>query len=235
MITTSRADWAERARRLREHAMSVSAADRHASVLAPPEQYLEVGYNYRMTDLQAAVGLVQLDRLDGVVDRAPGDRGRLRQGHQRAAGSAARRGSGLGDDQLPVLLGRGRTRIRLGPGRLADRAGRGRHLGPSRHHGRAPAARLRRSRLGTVSLPVTEHLTDNTLILPLFHQMSESEQARVIDVLRAGSRGRLSREEAADPGRGQRSGARGDRSRCGPGALRHRRCGRRRHGAARDI
>ena len=31
---------------------------------------------------------------------------------------------------------------------------------------------------------MTERLTDNTLILPLFHQMSESEQARVIDVLR---------------------------------------------------
>ena len=35
------------------------------------------------------------------------------------------------------------------------------------------------------SLPNTEHLTDNTFILPLFHQMSESEQARVIDVLRS--------------------------------------------------
>ena len=31
MLTTSRGDWAERARRLREHAMSVSAADRHAA------------------------------------------------------------------------------------------------------------------------------------------------------------------------------------------------------------
>ena len=36
MITTSRPEWAARARRLREHAMSVSAADRHTSVLAPP-------------------------------------------------------------------------------------------------------------------------------------------------------------------------------------------------------
>jgi dTDP-4-amino-4,6-dideoxygalactose transaminase len=41
---------------------------------------------------------------------------------------------------------------------------------------------------GGLALPGTEHLTDNTLILPLFHQMSESEQARVIDVLRAGAR-----------------------------------------------
>jgi dTDP-4-amino-4,6-dideoxygalactose transaminase len=32
-------------------------------------------------------------------------------------------------------------------------------------------------------LPVTERLTDTTLILPLFHQLSDSEQSRVLDVL----------------------------------------------------
>ena len=69
MITTSHEDWADRARRLREHAMSVSAADRHSKVLAPPESYLEVGYNYRMTDLQAAIGLVQLSKLPEIVQR----------------------------------------------------------------------------------------------------------------------------------------------------------------------
>ena len=69
MITTSNPEWAARARRLREHAMSVSAADRHASVLAPAESYVEVGYNFRMTDLQAAVGIVQLERLPEIVAR----------------------------------------------------------------------------------------------------------------------------------------------------------------------
>ena len=49
--------------------MSVSAADRHGKVLAPAECYLEVGYNYRMTDLQAAIGLVQLSRLPEIVRR----------------------------------------------------------------------------------------------------------------------------------------------------------------------
>ena len=69
MITTSNPEWAARARQLREHAMSVSAADRHASVLAPAESYGEVGYNFRMTDLQAAVGIVQLERLPEIVAR----------------------------------------------------------------------------------------------------------------------------------------------------------------------
>ena len=69
MLTTSNGEWAARARRLREHAMSVSAADRAASVIAPPEEYSEVGFNYRMTDLQAAVGIVQLGRLPAIVAR----------------------------------------------------------------------------------------------------------------------------------------------------------------------
>ena len=86
MLTTSRADWAERARRLREHAMSVSAADRHASVLAPPESYDEVGFNFRMTDLQAAVGLVQLGRLPEMVAR----RRELAARYADAVGGSAR-------------------------------------------------------------------------------------------------------------------------------------------------
>ncbi|RXM13662.1 DegT/DnrJ/EryC1/StrS aminotransferase family protein, partial [Citrobacter sp. AAK_AS5] len=50
--------------------MSVSAAERHSSGGAPVlEQYLEVGFNFRMTDIQAAVGLVQLGRLPEVVAR----------------------------------------------------------------------------------------------------------------------------------------------------------------------
>jgi dTDP-4-amino-4,6-dideoxygalactose transaminase len=69
MLTTRNAEWAGRARQLREHAMSVSANDRHAALLAPAEEYLEVGFNYRMTDMQAAVGLVQLGRLHEAVTR----------------------------------------------------------------------------------------------------------------------------------------------------------------------
>ena len=49
--------------------MSVSAAERHATGSVRPEEYAEVGFNYRMTDLQAAVGLAQLDRLDAIIER----------------------------------------------------------------------------------------------------------------------------------------------------------------------
>ena len=76
MVTTSRADWAARARTLREHAMDVSASARHSQVLAPAERYTEVGFNFRMTDLQAAVG-------PGPAGTAAGGRGPATSARQR--------------------------------------------------------------------------------------------------------------------------------------------------------
>jgi perosamine synthetase len=58
MLVTTRPEWAARARRLREHGMNVSAAERHRSTSPVLESYVEPGFNFRMTDIQAAVGLV---------------------------------------------------------------------------------------------------------------------------------------------------------------------------------
>ena len=49
--------------------MSVSAAERHRSGVPVLEHYLETGFNFRMTDVQAAIGLVQLGRLPAMVAR----------------------------------------------------------------------------------------------------------------------------------------------------------------------
>lgn len=68
MIATSRDDYAERLKRLRQHAMSVSDRVRHAAKQVVVEDYLELGYNYRMTDIQAAVGIKQLEKLDWIVE-----------------------------------------------------------------------------------------------------------------------------------------------------------------------
>src|SRR5215467_2143536 len=69
MLTTSDQTIAARLRRLREHGMDVSAADRHRSQQPMIERYLEVGFNFRMTDVQAAIGLVQLRKLGQMVAR----------------------------------------------------------------------------------------------------------------------------------------------------------------------
>ena len=69
MLTTSDASIAARLRRLREHGMDISAADRHRSRQPVIEHYTEVGFNFRMTDIQAAIGLVQLRKLPQMVAR----------------------------------------------------------------------------------------------------------------------------------------------------------------------
>lgn len=185
MITTSRADWAARARRLREHAMSMSAADRHASVLAPPEEYLEVGFNYRMTDLQAAVGLVQLGRLPEIVDR----RRQIAAGYGKAIAEIP--GLRLVADPPYGTTNFQSCWVEVGPDYGTERDGLLAALADadiSARRGimashRQPAYATRDN--GTADLSVTEHLSDHTLILPLYHQMSDSEQARVVDALRS--------------------------------------------------
>lgn len=69
MITTPHADWAAKFKRLRQHGMSVPDTVRHKSQQVVFETHPELGYNYRMTDIQAAVGRVQLKRLPAVVMR----------------------------------------------------------------------------------------------------------------------------------------------------------------------
>jgi len=168
--------------------MSVSAAQRHTSVLAAPEQYLEVGFNFRMTDLQAAMGIVQLERLDAIVAR----RRELAAAYAKAIGELP--GLRLVADPPWGTTHFQSCWVEVGPGYGWDRDGLLAALADadiSARRGimaahRQPAYANRDT--GGLALPGTEHLTDNTLILPLFHQMSESEQARVIDVLRAGAR-----------------------------------------------
>jgi len=69
MLTTPHAAWVERARRLRQHGMSVPDTVRHSSRQVVQESYSELGYNFRMTDIQAAVGRVQLGRLPALLQQ----------------------------------------------------------------------------------------------------------------------------------------------------------------------
>lgn len=184
MITTSNPDWADRARHLREHAMSVSAADRHASVLPPAEEYTEVGFNFRMTDLQAAVGLVQLGRLPEIVARRREIAARYQRAIADIAGLRAVADPDHGTGNFQSFW------VEVGPEYPTDRDGLLEALahadisarrGIMASHRQAPYRDL----TPEAGLPVTEHLNDDTLILPVFHQLTEEDQDRVIAVLRA--------------------------------------------------
>ncbi len=69
MLTTSNPQLAEKVRLLRHHAMSLSDVSRHAADLVQFENYTELGYNYRMTDIQAAMGRVQLKKLPDSIKK----------------------------------------------------------------------------------------------------------------------------------------------------------------------
>jgi perosamine synthetase len=69
MITTSNSKWDQQFRLLRQHAMSVPDTVRHGSDRVIFESYPTIGYNYRMTDIQAAVGREQLRRLPQIIKR----------------------------------------------------------------------------------------------------------------------------------------------------------------------
>ena len=69
MLTTSRGQWDEKFRHWRQHGMSVSDAVRHDSNKVIFESYPAVGYNYRLTDIQAAVGREQLKKVTDLVKR----------------------------------------------------------------------------------------------------------------------------------------------------------------------
>lgn len=182
MLTTVHEEWAQRARRLREHGMSVSAAARHASTLPPAEEYLERGFNYRMTDLQAAVGLVQLGRLPQMVARRRELASAYVAGLADVAGLRCVADPAYGTSNFQSFW------VEVGPEYPLDREGLMAHLATRDISARRGIMAAHRQPAYAAQphgpLPVTERLTDNTVILPLFHQMTEAEQARVVDALR---------------------------------------------------
>jgi dTDP-4-amino-4,6-dideoxygalactose transaminase len=183
MITTDNPEWAERARRLREHAMSVSAAQRHESTLPPAESYLEVGYNYRMTDLHAALGIVQLERLKAIVERRREIVAHYRHALANVHGLRLLTDPPYGESNFQSFW------VEVLPHFALDREGLLAHLAANDISARRGimAAHLQPaySAHPHAPLPVTEQLTENTLILPVYHQMTAEEQARVIAAVRS--------------------------------------------------
>lgn len=201
MITTRDAEIDARARRLRHHGMSVSDLARHAASTIAFEEYPALGYNFRMTDVQAAIGRVQLTRLHDMVVRR---RVLAAQYDDRLAAIA-----GLG---LPVVPDYARPNwqtytVRL-PGGVDQRtamqsmldAGVATRRGVMCAHREAAyprdtwscgADRSCDTRPGPCPhLPHSEAAQDRTIAIPLFDAMTDADQMRVVDALAQGcSRG----------------------------------------------
>ncbi|MDB5058709.1 MAG: DegT/DnrJ/EryC1/StrS aminotransferase [Chloroflexi bacterium] len=182
MITTDDDEMAAQARVLRSHGASISDLARHSASRVTIEEYDELGYNYRMTDVQAAVGIEQVKKLDWILERRQVLAGRyarllgeipgLSTPFSPSDGPHTYQSYGVRldsstwpsrDDVMQRMLEQGISTRR---GIMAI------HLEP-----------YYRRRFGKISLPVTEEATRQTLLLPLFVTMTEEDQDAVVMAL----------------------------------------------------
>ncbi|MFK4505756.1 DegT/DnrJ/EryC1/StrS family aminotransferase [Bradyrhizobium daqingense] len=182
MLTTADADLDRKFRLLRQHGMSVPDTVRHGSSQVIFEEYLVSGYNFRMTDMQAAIGRKQLERLPDLVAR------------RRAV--AARYAELLGNFEglrLPTEPKWAKSNwqsycVRL-PNRLDQRSvmqnlldqGIATRRGIMCSHREPPYVKAAQRH----DLRHSELAQDRSILLPIYAQMSEAEQLHVAECLKA--------------------------------------------------
>ena len=180
MLTTAHPEYDARFRLWRQHSMSIADTVRHGARDVVFELYPEVGFNYRMTDLQAAIGRVQLKRLPGIIAarrRLAAQYGEMLAGipgvrvpHEPAWARSNWQSYCVG---LPEGCDQRRVMQHMLDQGIATRRG------VMCIHREAPYA----DRSRTTALPVSEHCQDSHIILPFFTQLTQEELQRVGDEL----------------------------------------------------
>ena len=201
MLTTANAAWDAKFRLWRQHSMSIPDAVRHQAKQVVFETHQELGFNYRMTDIQAAIGRVQLARLPELVARRRQQVQRYREllADERAV-------------TLPEEPAWARSNWQSFCVRLSERCDQRRVMqamldaGVATRRGimcahREPAYAREAWSCGAgpgpcgcppatcVRLRESEQAQDHGILLPLFHQMTDAEQETVARALRAACAG----------------------------------------------
>jgi perosamine synthetase len=182
MIVTNDRALAKRLRRLRHQGMSLSDFARHSAAPTVFESYPEIGYNFRITDIQAAIGLAQLDRLDDLLARRRAVAERYQQalaGHPVLIPPhvPAELAPNWQSYQIAVRPGAPTTRNMVMDGLHA--VGIPTRRGVMASHLEPPYC------ASGVALPHTERLAATTLQLPMHPALSPAQQDRVLTVLDA--------------------------------------------------
>ncbi|HUT09435.1 MAG TPA: DegT/DnrJ/EryC1/StrS family aminotransferase [Thermoguttaceae bacterium] len=184
MIATNNPDYARRLRLLRQHGMDLSDVARHGTKQVLTEQYVCLGYNYRMTDIQAAIGIEQIGKLDRIVQ---GRRELAARYTEALANHPWLRPPHVPDYAEPnyqsyavqlteeAPLGRDELMQRLLDAEIATRRGIMLiHREPS----------YQDAKLGG-PLTASQAASENSLLLPLYPQMEAADQDKVIGMLYA--------------------------------------------------
>ena len=182
MLTTAHPEFDRQFRLCRQHGMSIPDTVRHGSKEVVFEDYLVIGFNYRMTDIQAAVGRKQLERLTDLVSR--------RRALAGCYGELLGNIEGLG---LPVEPDWARSNWQSYCVRLPDRVdqktvmqslldqGIATRRGIMCSHREAPYLGDKHHH----DLRQSEHAQDHSILLPIYAQMTEDDLVRVVDALKS--------------------------------------------------
>lgn len=181
MITTSNIEYDHKLRLLRHQGMSVSDLIRHQSQSVIVEEYPVVGYNYRLTDIQAALGLVQLKKLPQMILR----RRELAAAYQREL-------RGITWLELPQEPSYARTNWQSFPVRVLKDAPLNRDelmqslldAGISTRPGIMNAHQEEPYKPQRWQLPCSEKMRREIILLPLFDEMREEDFYKVIHHLK---------------------------------------------------
>lgn len=181
MLTTSNREFDRKFRLFRQHGMSIPDTERHASQQVIFEDYLMVGFNYRMTDVQAAVGRKQLQRLPELLAR-----------RRLLAAQYAELLADIDELGLPVEPDWARSNwqsycVRL-PNRVDQRAVMQRLLdkgiatrrGIMCSHREGPYLNQKQRH----DLRQSEIVQDHSILLPIYVQMTQNDLVSVADALR---------------------------------------------------
>lgn len=180
MITTSNEALRDRLKLLRQHAMASSSIDRHNSIKELPEDHIELGYNYRMTDIQAAVGIVQLQKLNSIIEERrriaeeyicnlseikwlimPEEKEGFETNYQSFA-IRVRKDSPVSRDEIMKRL---------------SLVGISSRKGVMTSHRETAYKEIYRD----LSLPISEEASDNSLMLPIYVPMAKDDIWKVIE------------------------------------------------------
>ena len=177
MIVTSDERLAKKLRLLRHQGMSLSDYERHGSLPTKFEEYPEIGYNFRLTDIQAAIGVVQMSRLNAMLER-----------RNWIAQAYIKRLSHLKNLQMPAVPAHIVPNWQSFQLCISKNSGLGRNEVMEKLHARGVATRrgVMASHLEPpyrgyrADLPVTQDLAKRSFQLPIFPDMSDEEIEYVI-------------------------------------------------------
>jgi dTDP-4-amino-4,6-dideoxygalactose transaminase len=180
MLTTHNREWDRLFRLWRQHGMSVSDVVRHGSPQVTFEDYPILGYNYRMTDVQAAIGRNQLRRLPRLIAR----RRELAERYRAALSQIP----GVSAPQEPDWARSNWQSYCVRLPRRADQRGIMQYMldrGVATRRG-IMCSHLEEAYRGferRFPLPASESAHRNCILLPLYADMTAAEQAQVVEAL----------------------------------------------------